>query len=447
MRSALARAAPAITVTLLLLAARAANAQGRVLHFGEAVTAATQGTPVVSLATLRLDEARARAGEARGALLPGLSGSAAQSNRTFNLKSFGITFPAPPGTTGLGDLQGPVDLVDARLKVTQTVLDVPSVLRVRGAGQATRAASADRDAAEEQAAQVAALAYLRAARAQAVAEARASDAAIAAELVSLADLQRRAGTAPAIDLTRARTELAAARGDEVVARHGADRARIDLARALGIDPGAPLVIADSLSDRLGESVVPAESASAIRFALERRPELAAERLRLERAHTERAAISAERWPRLDAEADWGVSGEAWADAFPTRAYGVALAMPLFDGGRRESRIAEQRSMARESEIRTHDLRDEISAEMSTALLDLASGREQLGIANERLTLAEAELDQARERFVNGVANNLEIIDAQVALVRARDASIEARFAIAGSRVTVARAAGVARSLH
>ena len=445
MPSAARRICPALAV--MLVAVPAPRAQTNVLHFRDAIAVAIRGTPIVTLAALLVDEARERAGEARGALLPNLSGNAAQSNRTFNLKSFGIDIPAPPGTPGLPDAQGPVDLVDARLKLTQTVLDVPSLLRVRGASQAMRAAAADREAAQEQAAQAAALAYLRAARARAVADARASDAAIAAQMVSLAELQSRAGTSPAIDLTRARSQLAEARREEIVARHGADRARIDLARALGIDPATPLVVADSLSNQLGESVVPEDSAAATGFALERRPELAAERLRLERSRTERAAISAERLPRLDAEADWGVSGAEWADAFPTRAYGLAVAVPLFDGGRRTSRLAEQGSLARESEVRARDLRDQIAAEIGTALLDLASGREQLGIANERLALAEAELDQARERFVNGVANNLEIIGAQTALVRARDASIEARFAIASSRVAAARAAGVARSLH
>ena len=241
--------------------------------------------------------------------------------------------------------------------------------------------------------------------------------------------------------------LAAARGAALVARNQVDRARIELARALGLDPSAPVGLADTLSETLGESDAPADSAAAIGFALDRRPELAAERTRLARARAERAAISAERLPRLEASADWGVSGDRWPDAIPTRQYGLAVTLPLFDGLRRESRLAEQGSVARESEVRARDLRDQITAEMDAARLDLASGREQLGVANERLRLAEEELAEARERFVNGVAGNIEIITAQSTLVRARDAAIEARFAIAASQVAVARAAGVARTLH
>src|SRR2546423_14825580 len=85
------------TLAAVLLGVRTAGAQSSLLHFGEAIAAATRDAPSVTLATLRVDEARARAGEARGALLPGLSGSAAQANRTFHLKSFGIDFPTPAG--------------------------------------------------------------------------------------------------------------------------------------------------------------------------------------------------------------------------------------------------------------------------------------------------------------------------------------------------------------
>jgi outer membrane protein TolC len=85
--------------------------------------------------------------------------------------------------------------------------------------------------------------------------------------------------------------------------------------------------------------------------------------------------------------------------------------------------------------------------VQSAVLGLASGRERLVIAEERLGLALRELFEARDRFVNGVAGNIEIITAQASLVRARDAEIEARFAVASARVALAGAAGVAQSLH
>jgi len=53
----------------------------------------------------------------------------------------------------------------------------------------------------------------------------------------------------------------------------------------------------------------------------------------------------------------------------------------------------------------------------------------------------------RDSFRAGVAGNIDVINAQSNLIRARDTDIDARFAAASSRVALARAAGVAHTLH
>jgi outer membrane protein TolC len=82
-----------------------------------------------------------------------------------------------------------------------------------------------------------------------------------------------------------------------------------------------------------------------------------------------------------------------------------------------------------------------------ALLDRGSAEAQQVIAAERLRLAADELAQARERFAAGVAGNIEVINAQASLLRARDTDIDARFAAATARIALAHAAGLARTLH
>src|SRR5204863_403637 len=81
--------------------------------------------------------------------------------------------------------------------------------------------------------------------------ARQADSVIAAELVGLAEAQRAAGVSPAIDVTRARAQLATAEGLLLVARNQLDRGRIDVARALGLDAATPLAFTDSLAPSLG----------------------------------------------------------------------------------------------------------------------------------------------------------------------------------------------------
>jgi outer membrane protein TolC len=401
----------------------------------------------VELATLRTDEAQARVQQTRSALLPGFSVGAGWVNRTFNSRSLGITFPTPPGVKGLPTLIPPFDNVDARLRLTQTVVDLSSLARVRAARAQVTGTAAEGSAVSEGAAAGAAFAYLRAARATSVVAARQADSSIAAELVGLAQAQKAAGVSAAIDVTRARTQLVVAEGALIVARNQSDRARIDLARTLGIDPATPLALADTLAAALPHADMPATRDTVVAMALARRPDLEAERARGDAARSAKSAILAERLPRLDVEADYGVNGLTPGSSIATRQVAVQVTIPILDGFRREGRTAEQEAVVRETEVRARDLRQQIVADVDGALLDLASAEAQQAIAAERLKLANDELAQARERFKAGVAGNIEVIDAQSSLLRARDTDIDARSAAATARVALARAAGMARSLH
>jgi len=417
------------------------------LSFADAVRVASgQATPV-ELATLRTTEADARVRQARSALLPSLAISGAWVNRTFNSKSLGISFPTPPGQPGLPDLIGPFDNYDGRVRATQTVFDWSSLKRVRAAGAQADGSRAERGATVESAAQTAATAYLRAARAAAVVAARRADSSIAAELVTLAEAQKRAGVSAAIDVTRARTQLVTAQGLTIIARNELDRARIALARALAIDPATPLELADTLAAGLANAAVPGDREAAVAAALAVRPDLQAEVARGAAARQTGSAIRAERLPRLDLEADYGVNGLTMPSAISTRQVALQVTVPILDGFHREARIAEQNATVSESRVRERDLRQQIAADVDGALLDLRSAEAQQIVAAERLRLATDELAQARERFKAGVAGNIEVIDAQSNLIRARDTDIDARFAAASARVALARAVGVASTLH
>src|SRR5690348_11354408 len=136
------------------------------LSLADAVRLATAEAPVVTLAALRTNEADARVREARGALLPSLSVGGYWLNRTFNSKSLGISFPAIPGQPPFPELIGPFNNYDARLSAAQTLFDWSSVQRVRAASAQAAGSRADQTVTVEGSAVTAALAYLRAVRAQ-----------------------------------------------------------------------------------------------------------------------------------------------------------------------------------------------------------------------------------------------------------------------------------------
>jgi outer membrane protein TolC len=347
----------------------------------------------------------------------------------------------------LPSLVPPFNAYDGRARVTQTLVDPSSLRRVGAARGQLNATNAERTAVVETAAQNVALAYARAARAEAVVEARQADSALAAELVGLAVAQQRAGVSASIDVTRAKTQLAEAAGRLVVAANQRDRAKIDLARAMGIDPSTAIVLTDSLSPELGTADVPGDRNVAVTQAIATRPDLLAEQARGAAARQASSAISAERLPRLDLEADYGFSGLRPPDATGTRQVALEVTLPILDGFRREGRKGEQEAAVRESDVRVRDLHQQVTADVDGALLDLRSAGAQQQIAVERLQLAAQEVSEARQRFKAGVAGNIEVINAQASLLRARDADIDARFGAVSARIALARSVGSARTLH
>src|SRR3989454_837359 len=436
-------------VLLLALGAVAARLPAQApaplrLSFAEAVRRAAGTAPVVELAGLRMSEADARVLQAREEFLPSLALYGSWVTRDFNADALGMPFPPqfslPNPVPGFNNY-------DARVTATQTLFDLSSVARVRAARAQATGTGAERSVVTEGSAHMAALASVRAAGAAASAGARRADSSIAAELVRLAEAQKAAGVSAAIDVTRARTQLVVAEGLLVVTQNESDRARIDLARALGIDPATPLALSDTLASSLGAVDVPVDRNAAVTQAVAARPELLAEVARGVTARRTGSAIAAERLPRISLEGDYGVNGLTVPSAISTRQIALQVSIPLLDGLRREGRLAEQDAIVQESAVRERDLRQQIAGEVDAALLDLRSASAQQTIAAERLRLAADELAQSRERFAAGVAGNIEGINAQSSLIRARDADIDARFGAAVARVALARAVGVARNLH
>lgn len=435
-----------LILAAVLFAATPLAAQTPVrLSFADAVRQATgQGqdaTPSVAIAGFRADAASARVRQARSGLLPNLALSGSWANRNFNSKAQGISFPGVP------TIIGPFNAYDGRVRLTQTLFDFSNLGRVNAAKSQASAAGAERSAVVEASAQNVALAYARASRAQAVLAARQTDSSLAAELLSLAIAQQQAGVSASIDVTRSRTQLAEAAGRLVVAQNQFDRAKIDLARALGLDPVTPVQLTDTLTAQMGVADVPADRNAAVAQAVVARPDVAAEIARGAAARTSASAISAERLPRLELEADYGLSGIRMPDAIGTRQVAVQVTLPILDGFRREGRIAEQQAVVRESDVRLRDLRLQVAADVDGALLDLRSAAAQEMIATERLQLAAEEVSQARQRFKAGVVGNIEVVTAQASLLRARDADIDARFAAVTARIALARSVGSARTLH
>ena len=413
------------------------------------VRLAAQRNASVESARFRVEAARARVTQRRSDLLPTLSGTVVERGSTVNsAAAFPIDFPSAPGQPALfdpqGSILGPLNVFDARARVSQTLLDPSALGRVRGARTSVQAAGADVANVADLAGAGAANAYLQVLRADAVFGARLADSTLAAELLGIAQDQLRAGTGVALDVTRARSQLTGARTQLIVARNDRDRTRVELARAIGL-PLVRLVLADSLAS-LPLSTSAAEGA-ALSAALTGRKDLQSIALQAQAAREQAAAIRSERLPTVGVFADEGISQRNGRSTLPTYDWGVQLSLPIFDGFRREGRVEEQVATARDLESRERDLRTQVEAEVRIAVLNLTSSAEVVSAARERLGLAEQEVAQSRERFQAGVSGNADVITASLTLNTARTQYVDALASYQAARVALARAQGSISTLQ
>jgi outer membrane protein TolC len=438
----------ALLVALLAFLARAAHAQGTAsdstvrLTLGQAVRLAAQQNAAVESARYRVGQARARVTQRRADLLPTVSADATERTGTVNsAAAFPIDFPSPDISPS-GTVLGPLNVFDARARVSQTLFNPAAHARVRGARTSVEAAGADVDNVAEQAAAGAANAYLSVLRADAVYRARLQDSTLAADLLQIARAQLTAGTGVALDVTRARSQLTGTRAALITARNERDRTRIDLARALGL-PLINVVPTDTLSEL--SSGAPSET-TALAAALRGRRDLQSLELQALAARQQASAIRRERLPTVGVSGDAGLSQRNGRSFLPTYDLAIGLSLPIFDGFHREGRVEEQELAARDLEARARDLRTQVEADVRTAVLNLASSAEAVAAARERLALAEQEVTQARERFQAGVAGNADVITASITLNTARTGLVDALTSYQTSRVSLARAQGLISTL-
>ena len=93
-----------------------------------------------------------------------------------------------------------------------------------------------------------------------------------------------------------------------------------------------------------------------------------------------------------------------------------------------------------------DLRGRIDYEVRTSFLNLNAAREQVEVAQSARKLAAEQLVQARDRFTAGVANNLEVVQAQQAVAVAEENFINSLYGYNLSKASIGRSIGMAQNI-
>ena len=122
---------------------------------------------------------------------------------------------------------------------------------------------------------------------------------------------------------------------------------------------------------------------------------------------------------------------------------VTLNVPIFQGTRVRADTLEADSLLRQRKAELADLDGQIDEQVRTAFFNLRSSSDLVTAAQSNIDLANQTLVQAQDRFAAGVANNLDVVQAQQSVASANQSYIASLYAYNYAKISLAQAMGVA----
>lgn len=250
----------------------------------------------------------------------------------------------------------------------------------------------------------------------------------------------RRGLAEGIDLRRIRTLAASAESDVALRRRSVDSAQRQLESLLGRYPSG------SLSSQGKLPTLPAAIPTGLPAQLlERRPDLIAAERQVASAEKELSADRKALLPKISLTGSGGTSSDAFEDLidsdFQIWALAGNLTQPIFQGGRIRANIDRSASIRDQALANYRNVAILAFLEVETTLAAEAYLKDEY----ELLELASAEADateiSAWERYSNGTADFLEVLDAQRTAASNRSRVISARNNLLQNRIDLYLALG------
>jgi len=403
------------------------------LTLDQAVSLALKQNPTAQIAVITAAESVQDRNVARAALLPQASLNVSDNVQRLNLQAFlGEKIP------GFPQHAGPFQVFSAGPGFSDAVFDLTLFRRYQSARETSNASKADSLSTREQVILLVVSQYIGTLRNVANVQASESRVELAQALYDqAADLQKE-GVGTGIDTLRANVELQNEKQRLLEAQADRDTSLFGLNRLLNLDPRRVIELADSLS--FFDTPQPDVSES-LDSALGTRQEWKALQDRVKAAGLDKKAYQSSRLPALNFNGNWAYLGSSSTSGIPTYKYEADVSVPIFTGGRIHAEIVKADLEIQKLQQQQDDLRNSIALDVKTALINLDSARSQVTVANLGVQLSKEEVDQARDRFKAGVANNIEVIQAQDSLARANDNQIAALYRFNQARADYARSIG------
>ncbi len=387
------------------------------------------------------DVRAARALRLRGlnALLPDVWAQLSGSRQQINLAASGFNFSVPGAN--VPKVVGPFGVADARVYLSQQIFNWSDIKHWKSTAESERASQYSNKSDRETVVLAAGNAYLTVISDRATVDSTRAQLTTARTLHARAMDQNKAGVIAGIDVLRARVELQTQQQRLIAAENQLAIDKLMLARIIGLPKGQEFQITDSALYAPLDAITLDE---ALERAATTRPDYLSAKAEVRAAELARQSAAAGNYPSLSADANYGdVGSPNFGTSHGTFSAAVTLSVPLFQGTRVRADTLEADSLLQQRKAELADLDGRIDEQVRTAFFNLKSSSDLVAAAQSNIDLANQTLVQAQDRFVAGVANNLDVVQAQESVASATQSYIASLFAYNSAKISLAQAMGVA----
>lgn len=444
-----ARANVAPRLQLPLAPLNAADAQGGVpsgrvsaqpvaLSLTEAIARGLRQNLAPILAANVTEQARAQKLSALAALLPNVEATAGETRQKLNLAAFGFSFPGVPL------LVGPFNVFQASAAAHVPVVDLGALESTRAAGNLQKAAADSLQSVRNLVVLAVANQYLMSVADQSRVQAAQAELTTADQTLQQATDMLRAGTVGRLSVVRAQVQHDQQQQQLTAAENALAKQRLQLARAIGL----PLEQNFTLTSTTPfAELTPPTAEAAVAQALVTRPDYRAAEAVERSARLLVKSAEMQRLPTLSLDGNYGTIGHEIGSNHPIFSVGATVSVPVFEGGRLAAEKVAAEAQYHDAQARAADLKAAIAVQVRSALLDLESQKQQVGVAQHAQDLAQQELTLAQDRFLAGVTDNLEVVQAQQSVAVADENYIAALYGYNLAKASLAQALGVASTQY
>jgi outer membrane protein TolC len=370
------------------------------------------------------------------ALLPHVNAGISETVKQISLKTIGLNLVIPG--VSIPTIVGPFHYTDARASASWDVYDASARRNYSASKENRRAAELQVNDARDLVVEATANGYLQIIADASRIEAIQSQVETAQALYTRAGDQLEAGTSAAIDVLRSQVELKQQQQRLIAQTNQFEKDKLTLGRVIGLPDGQDLKLTETAPFAPLTAVTQDQ---ALASALKERPDYQSAQARVRSAEDSVKAAQAERYPTAGVTADYGDIGPTLAASHGTFTFIASASINVFDGHRIDGQIVQAKAGLKQRQDEMADLGAQIGYQVRTAFLDVRTASDQVTVAQDNLNLANQALTQARDRFVAGVTDNIEVVQAQESVATANDELILALFAHNSAKVALARAMG------